>query len=192
MTNYNNGKIYKIVCNKTGLVYIGSTTKRLLSERLSQHRYSYNYYVDGKRKTKTSSYQIIQNGDYYIELLELYPCSCKDELLAREKHYIKTIIPNVNVVMIGRTQAEWVNDNIERVKETKIKSYLKNKDKYSDEKKAKYENNKEEILAKNRMWKDNNIEKYKENQKKWQEENKDKIREYKKQWALKKKEQKVA
>jgi hypothetical protein len=37
MVNYELAKIYKIVCNKTGMVYIGSTCQRLLSQRLSGH-----------------------------------------------------------------------------------------------------------------------------------------------------------
>jgi predicted GIY-YIG superfamily endonuclease len=37
MVNYNNGKIYKIVCNKTGLIYIGSTTKNTIQTRLKEH-----------------------------------------------------------------------------------------------------------------------------------------------------------
>ena len=41
MVKYENGKIYKIVCNKTGLIYyIGSTVKALY-DRLSQHKYDY-------------------------------------------------------------------------------------------------------------------------------------------------------
>jgi predicted GIY-YIG superfamily endonuclease len=36
MPNYQNSKIYKIRCNTTGLVYIGSTTQSL-KQRLDQH-----------------------------------------------------------------------------------------------------------------------------------------------------------
>ena len=49
MPNYQNGKIYKIVCNITGLVYIGSTIENL-TERLWGHVYHYNSYLDGKRR----------------------------------------------------------------------------------------------------------------------------------------------
>mmetsp|Transcript_32665 Transcript_32665/g.38319 ORF Transcript_32665/g.38319 Transcript_32665/m.38319 type:complete len:103 (+) Transcript_32665:95-403(+) len=36
MVNYKNGKIYKIVCNETNEIYIGSTTQTL-TDRLCQH-----------------------------------------------------------------------------------------------------------------------------------------------------------
>ena len=37
MNNYNDGKIYEIVCNITGERYIGSTIQTL-SQRLAAHR----------------------------------------------------------------------------------------------------------------------------------------------------------
>ena len=37
MVNYQNAKIYRIVCNVTGKQYIGSTVSNL-STRLSQHK----------------------------------------------------------------------------------------------------------------------------------------------------------
>ena len=88
MVNYEEGKIYKIVCNKTGLIYIGSTTKHYLSDRLNEHSSRYKHYKDGKEKTKSTSYKIIDNGDYDIILIENYPCNSKDELRARERFYI--------------------------------------------------------------------------------------------------------
>ena len=41
MPDYQQGKIYKIVCNTTGLLYIGSTTQKFLSSRLSGHMRNY-------------------------------------------------------------------------------------------------------------------------------------------------------
>ena len=52
MINYERGKIYKLVCNKTGKVYIGHTTKQLLSERLAEHRYQYTQYNKGNHNKK--------------------------------------------------------------------------------------------------------------------------------------------
>jgi hypothetical protein len=135
MTNYNNGKIYKIVCNKTGVMYIGSTTKRLLSERLSQHKSAHKSFVEGKRQWKTSSFDIINNGDYHIELIELFPCSCKDELIAREKYYILNI-PNINKQIPTRTKQEYLQDNIERLTQYKKewnKAHPLTKDKFTCE-----------------------------------------------------------
>ena len=45
MVDYGNGKVYKIVCNNTGKVYIGSTTQPL-SKRLVAHRLDYKKYIN--------------------------------------------------------------------------------------------------------------------------------------------------
>ena len=47
MTNYNNGKIYKLepMCNHDdGDIYIGSTTKEYLCQRMTAHKYQYKQY----------------------------------------------------------------------------------------------------------------------------------------------------
>ena len=58
MVNYSNGKIYKIepICDhEDGDVYIGSTTKQYLSQRMEYHRRDYNNYKKGvSSKTLTS------------------------------------------------------------------------------------------------------------------------------------------
>ena len=52
MVNYNNGKIYLIepIDGEDGDVYVGSTTKIYLSQRMSEHRNSYNLWKQGKRR----------------------------------------------------------------------------------------------------------------------------------------------
>jgi len=56
-------KIYKIICNTTGLCYIGSTNEKYLSSRLSKHKY------DSKNKN-ISSKKVLENNNYHIELIE--------------------------------------------------------------------------------------------------------------------------
>ncbi len=80
MINYNNSKIYKIVCNNTGLVYYGSTTQKYLTARLEQHR---KY----KKIYNCSSKKIIDGGNYDILLVENVDCNNKDELRSRERFY---------------------------------------------------------------------------------------------------------
>ncbi len=48
MVLYENGKIYKIVCNQTQQQYIGSTTLELLSQRLAKHVSNYKSHLIGK------------------------------------------------------------------------------------------------------------------------------------------------
>ena len=75
MTNYQDGKIYEIVCNITGNRYIGSTVQTL-DHRLSQHK-----------KSNCSSTEIIDNRDYCINLLEAYPCNSDTELRIKEREW---------------------------------------------------------------------------------------------------------
>ena len=41
MPNYQNSKIYKLICENPELVYYGSTTQKYLANRLSGHHQGY-------------------------------------------------------------------------------------------------------------------------------------------------------
>ena len=86
MVNYKQGKIYKIECNVTGLIYIGSTCKKKLSGRMTEHRSNYKKYLNGKKKYY-SAFKVMENKDYVIILIEDFPCNSKDQLFARERYY---------------------------------------------------------------------------------------------------------
>lgn len=139
MVNYDNGKIYKIVCNTTGKVYIGSTTKKYLSQRLAKHKADYKRYLNGLEGYITS-YEILKNGNYDMILIESFPCNSKDELFSRERYYTNTI-DCVNKVK---------NQGI--VKELGKKEYKKQTDK-------KYrENNQEKIKKMYKEYRQKNLE----------------------------------
>ena len=89
-SDYSNGKIYKIVCNKTGLVYTGSTCREL-DKRLKEHEYDAKRYLDKNSNVFVSSIYIIIGNDFKIELIENYPCNHKKELQKKEFYYINTI-----------------------------------------------------------------------------------------------------
>jgi hypothetical protein len=95
-SDYSQGKIYKIVCNKTGLVYIGSTCKTL-DERLKQHEYDAKRYLDKKSNKFVSSIYIIISNDYKMELIENYSCNHKKELETKEYYYITNLEGCVNM-----------------------------------------------------------------------------------------------
>jgi hypothetical protein len=154
MNKYQNGKIYKIVCRVTNLVYIGSTIEKYLSNRLKNHRSNLK-----TNKINTTSSKVLEGGDYYIELVELYPCNSKDELLVRERYYFD-IIDCVNKHRPKRTEEEKKKQSKKCCQEY----YEKNKDKIKKQKQI-------------------NLDKIKENKKVWYQLNKDKI---KKQYKLKK------
>ena len=76
---YENGKIYKIVCNITNETYIGST-RRSIEKRMNDHRVINN---------NCESKHIIKRGDYTASLIEDFPCENKQELLWRERHHME-------------------------------------------------------------------------------------------------------
>lgn len=82
---YENGKVYAIICRKTGRRYVGSTCEPTLAKRLAQHVKDLKNWKIGR--PYFSSFDILKDGDYYIVLLESYPCNSRDELrMCEQKH----------------------------------------------------------------------------------------------------------
>ena len=96
MVNYADGKIYRLVCNTTGLTYYGSTVQSLY-KRLYSHK---------KLKLNCSSKIIIEADNYEIVLVEAFACKTKEELHARERFYIESN-ECVNKVIPTRTHKEF-------------------------------------------------------------------------------------
>ena len=107
VVDYSKAKIYKIVCDTTGLVYIGSTCQAL-AVRLSGHKMSHKRFLQGKYHFVTS-FKVIENGNYDMVLLQRYPCDNKEELHAKERSYIESMTC-VNKVIPCRTKKEYVVD----------------------------------------------------------------------------------
>ena len=156
MINYQEGKIYKIVCNITGLVYIGSTCKQYLSQRLQHHKTAYNSYLK-TNKHFTSSFKILENGNYDILLLESFPCNTKEELHARERHYIETV-ECVNLQIVGRTYKEWQDDNKDKIKGYHKTYYTKHNEIVKERAIEYYEKNKEIVTEKHRQYREKHKE----------------------------------
>lgn len=90
--NYQTGKIYCIRSYSKPEIYIGSTTQTL-AQRLTQHRSDFKRWLKGTKKYNTS-FEVLSDlaeQDYYIELIELCPCSCDAELKRRELQLIRTM-----------------------------------------------------------------------------------------------------
>lgn len=111
--DYSKGKIYQLKCLTTGLIYVGSTTKQYLSQRLVAHKSDFWNWKNGK-KGYVTSFQILEGDNYEITLLESFPCKTNDELRAREKHWIQSL-DCVNKVIPCRTRAEYKEDNREAI-----------------------------------------------------------------------------
>jgi len=172
MPDFSKSKVYKIVCNVTGLVYIGSTTQTL-SQRLQDHIRNYRRYLNGKTHY-VLSFKIIENNNYEIILNEDCSCERKEQLHARERYWIENT-ECVNMVIPTRTTKEWRDDNKEKMdkyfkeyrecnkeknkevckeyrknnleyrKECDKEYYLKNKEKIQKQRKEHLQNNKEKI-----------------------------------------------
>ena len=133
--NYKNGKIYKIepVNGKEGEIYVGSTTKQYLSQRMTAHRGNYKSWKNGKG-TKLMSFNLFDK--YGIEncqiiLLENCPCDSKDQLTSRKAYYTRTL-DCVNKSIPDRTQKEYYKDNKEHLLEYAKKYRETNKEKISE------------------------------------------------------------
>lgn len=85
--DYSLGKIYKIINSVNDKVYIGSTTRKYLSSRMSNHR------ADAKRCANFGKLYRAMNkigsDKFSIELIEDYSCESKAELEAREYSIMK-------------------------------------------------------------------------------------------------------
>ena len=123
MKDYSKAKIYKIVCNDTGLIYIGSTCEPTLARRLAKHVGNYREWERGKHNYITS-FKIIEGNNYDILLLEDCVCETQDQLRARERYYIETI-QCVNKNIPNRTNKEYKETHKENYKEFKKKTIIK-------------------------------------------------------------------
>jgi hypothetical protein len=192
MVNYGESKIYRIVCNTTGLVYYGSTLNRL-SRRLGQHKASYKGFKNGSGKFLTS-YKVLENDNFEIILVENCPCNSKEELHARERFYIENN-ECVNIVVPLRTAQEYEIDNHEK----RLKYYADNREKINERHKEYqqlnpeirrqyYLNNIEMFKAKSKENREQNKERVKEANHKYREENKERLNEYNRKYIIANKE----
>jgi hypothetical protein len=153
---YKNGKIYRLVCNTTGLQYYGSTCEMQLCKRLAHHVSEYKRYLNNIKHNYITSFEILKNNNYQIFLVENCSCNSKDELLLRERYNIENN-DCVNKYIPLRTINERKKYNIKY----NIEYYTKNKDKYKE---------------KNKQYYEKNTEKLKEYKKEYYEKNKDKLK----------------
>ena len=168
MLNYSKGKIYKIECLITSLIYVGATTKDFLSQRLAKHISNYKAFLkEGSQQKYMTSFKILENNNYRIYLLEEVVCENKEQLLAREGHYIR-ILDCVNRCVSGRTQEQYRCENKERFKQR----YIDNKDKF----KQYYEDNKEHKLKKVKEYSELHKEQKKEYNKLYREKRREQRR----------------
>ena len=81
MNKYQNGKIYKLVCDNSPLVYYGSTIETL-STRLSKHKYRKN----------CGCKELFELGKVSIHLVKKFPCNSEIELENEERLFIEVFL----------------------------------------------------------------------------------------------------
>ena len=154
MPDYSKGKIYTIRCKyDTTLIYVGSTINPLY-KRLGSHK------VKSKSLPTRKIYSTINNDwdNWYIELYELYPCVNVEELTRREGEIIR-LIGNLNIVVVGRTNKEWKQDNKEYVQKRDKEYYDTHKEKISEQNKEYRQDNYDKIYAQRKEYNENKKEK---------------------------------
>jgi hypothetical protein len=117
MNKYQEGKIYKIICDNYEKIYIGSTIQKLYV-RFSRHK-----------KGDTAAKELFKYQNVEIQLIERYPCNSKDELRIREQYHInenKDICINISNAHTPKEEAieknklykkQWAKDNHNRIYE---------------------------------------------------------------------------
>jgi hypothetical protein len=132
MPDYNLGKIYRVVCNTTGLTYYGSTTQETLARRMVKHRSDFKRFFEGKENMPLlTCYQVLENNNYVILLVEEFPCKNKQELERREYYHI---LNNecVNKMYPTRTNVEYREQNKDIISVRNMEYSLKNREKLRD------------------------------------------------------------
>jgi len=95
MTMYSRGKVYQVIDlrkpegSPERCAYVGSTVNSL-RKRWSGHR-------TGRMAQFSMYVQDYGADNFRIELVELWPCSCKEELRKREQHYMDKLKPTQNI-----------------------------------------------------------------------------------------------
>ena len=162
MVNYSLGKIYKIEPisgGEEGDVYVGSTSLPLLSTRMAHHRADFKRFKKDGKKYISSSILLEKYGveNCQILLLENVNATNKDELAAREGHWINSQ-KCVNKYIAGRTQREWLDDNKEQIKILKQQWNANNIENIKQYKSQYNESNKESIKTYNKQYRETNKE----------------------------------
>jgi hypothetical protein len=167
---YQNGKIYIIKNYVNDLVYIGST-KQTLEKRFNKHKAE----INTKKGQTIKLYQAMRElgkQNFYIEEIKKYPCETKQQLIAREGHFIRlfdSFNNGYNKRVAGRDMKQWTEDN-------------KDKKKEMDKKYA--EQNKEKIAENNKLWREKNIDLLKEKRKEYVKQHKEDIQEYQNNYRI--------
>jgi hypothetical protein len=148
MPDYSQAKIYKIIGGDDDEFYIGSTVEKYLSNRMGGHRKMYKAWKEGKTHFITSFTLFDKYGieNCRIELIEMFPCACVEELRKQEGEYIRKETC-INKRIEGRTKKQYYEEHKEDIGQRQQQYYQDNKEEFKQNQMKRYELNKEEINA---------------------------------------------
>ena len=174
INKYEKGKIYKILNTVNDDVYVGSTYQAL-SRRMAKHRSD----ACSKNKNHRKLYLLMNHlgiDNFFIELVENYPCSDKDQLRAREGFYIRQQ-GTLNIYVAGRAPEEYVKQWREE-----------NKESIAIRQKLYAQSHREQIAKTNQKYNLSHPDEVKQRKQQWVQRNKDKLAEKKQQYRTETKE----
>ena len=143
------GFIYVIRSHQTEDIYYGSTKQRL-SQRIGEHRRNYYRYIEGQYGY-TSSYDIVQFDDAYIELVEEVEYENRDVLLAREGFHIRNN-KCVNKLITGRTRKEYQEEHKKHIQVIRKKYHEEHKEERNERSKTWRKENKIDVSDYNKQY----------------------------------------
>jgi group I intron endonuclease len=163
---YDEGKVYKIVC-EDGKYYIGSTI-RTLKARLTAHKHA-------STKTQTNNaYNHIKTigwDNVTIELIELFPCEDRTQLLARETFFITKYKQDPLCLNTRNPLTDNTTPEAKQAHKETCKQY--------------YQQHRKEILQKRIEYQLENREKRSEYNREYRQRNSEKLKNYDKEYAEK-------
>jgi group I intron endonuclease len=163
---YEAGKIYKIVC-EDGKYYIGSTV-RTLKARLTSHKHA------STRTQTNNAYNHIKTvgwDNVTIQLVELFPCENRNQLLERETWFISQCKEDTLCLNTRNPLTDDTTPEAKRAHKEKCKEY--------------YQKHREEILQKRAEYQCENREKRSKYNREYRQQNAEKLKEYDKEYAEK-------
>ena len=183
MPDFSKAKIYKLVSNISSDVYVGSCLVEL-SKRFSVHK--------GPSNTCISKSMFINDAIITIVLIENFPCLCKNEMKARELHYITTLecinknkpfVCDINYSDYKEWQKQYQLEHKEQIKEYRLENVVN----ITQQIKQYQLDHVEDIKQYEKQYYINHKEEIKQQQKQYKLDHAEQIKQYKKQYHSNKK-----
>lgn len=120
--NFERSKIYRITNTQDDKVYIGSTTKTYLSDRLWGH-----FIMATENRDNSSLHahiRLLSRDCFNIELVEKYPqCTCSEELRQREQFHLDRV--PADRLLNQRRAVYVITEQMRQRKKAQQKAYYK-------------------------------------------------------------------